>query len=148
MELGLARHSSKINGHHFEMGLHINTITKPLQNCRLIVLISSTESFRNENRLRQKVLYPAGLSQTRQVEPWQLPNLATPFKNPGKKLRNQQAGVTTLISTFDGTLRASLWPVLWQVAWCQWHILDFFACETLRLLTQQMAVEPSSNQAG
>lgn len=131
-----------------KMGLHINTITKPLQNCRLIFLISSTESFRNENRLRQKVLHPAGLSQTRQIEPWQLPNLATPFKNPGKKLRNQQTGVTTLISTFDGTLRASVWPVLWQVAWWQWRILDFFACEILRLLTQQMAVEPSSNQSG
>ena len=55
MELGLVLHSSKINGHHFEMGLYINTSTKPLQNCRLIVLISSTESFRNESSLRQQV---------------------------------------------------------------------------------------------
>ena len=92
--------------------------------------------------------YPAGLSRTRQVEPWQLPNLANPLKNPGKKLRNQQTGVSTLISTFNETLRASLWPVLWQVAWCQWHILDFSLAKTPKLLTQQMAAEPSSNQAG
>ena len=99
--------------------------------------------------------HPAGLSRTKQVEPWQLPKPARPLwilvKASEHRCEITQAllhfkTLVTFCNSWSQLLASAVACTSCTVKWCLWHI-DFFKLRNPKSAAR-MAAEPSSNPAG